>query len=179
VKKDGRCIEGPGWARQAGRGLGRRDRYTRLTICPSSTILTNNYISNSQVKNSVLYFAVFVFFLTTLLTTQVQANAEPTYSANCRALGDGITLTSTGETVLEQRLVKFEPIETYKSMIGQRGMCTIKKDPPGYRWIRCDKRDGSYSEVNNNRISPIEFAADSVQHMASRRHWSGACKVKL
>jgi hypothetical protein len=161
--------------------LGRRDRYTRLTICPSSTILINNYISDSQVKNSVRYLAVFGFFLTTLLTTQVQANAEPTYSANCRALGDGITLTSTKELVLEPRLVKFEPIGSYERN-GQRGVCILKKDPPGYKWIHCNKnQNGSYIDRDGyNRISPIEFAADSVQLGFNRGgYWTGACKVKL
>jgi hypothetical protein len=38
--------------------------------------------------------------------------AETTYNANCKVLGDGISLISTGEIVLEQRLVNFRPIES-------------------------------------------------------------------
>jgi hypothetical protein len=130
------------------------------------------------MKHSLRHLATFGFFLTALLTTREQAKAESTYNASCRALGDAITLTSTGEIVLEQRLVKFKPIETYKAQSGQGGICIIKKDPPGYRWISCWKKDESYVTGDwdyARRISPEEAVANAVQH----RGWSGACKVKL
>jgi hypothetical protein len=106
------------------------------------------------------------------------AKAEETYSASCMAGGDAITLTSTGELVLEGRLVQFKPIETHKAQIQQRGVCVLKKDPPGYRWIPCWKRDGRFATGDweyPRWINPVEAKANSVQY----RGWGGACKVKL
>ena len=106
------------------------------------------------------------------------ASAEQTYRASCRALGDGISFTSTGELVLEQRLVNFLPSGPYIAEKGQQGTCIMKLDPPGYRWVECWKKDGKYATGNWNYphfIKPTTAIANSVQH----RGWSGACKVKL
>lgn len=131
-----------------------------------------------KMKRTLRHLVIFGILCTVTLTTTEQAKAESTYNASCKALGDGITLTRTGEVVLEQRLVKCKPIETYKAQSGQHGVCIIKKDPPGYRWISCWKKDGRYVTGDWDyaiRISPKEAVANAVQH----RGWSGACKVKL
>lgn len=112
------------------------------------------------------------------LTLSPPANAEETYNASCKVLGDAITLTSTGEIVLEQRLIKFKPVETYKAQSGQKGICVMKQDPPGYRWISCWKKDGRFATGDWDYptfIRPSEAVVNSVLY----RGWSGACKVKL
>jgi len=125
------------------------------------------------MKKPLHFLASLAIASTALLMTLEQARAESTYNAACKVFGDGITLTRTGEIVLEQRLVKFKPIENYKPQSGQRGVCIIKKDPPGYKWISCQKLDGSFISVR-----PASFIPDQVQHM-SPRSITGACKVKL
>jgi hypothetical protein len=174
-KNWGSCWEGLGGYAS---GLRSRDRYTRLNLCPTSAILPEQIVQRFKMKDSLRFLTAFAIVSTGLLTTQEQAKAESTYNASCKALGDAITLTSTGELVLEQRLVQFKPIETYKAQSGQRGVCIIKKDPPGYRWISCWKKDGGYVTGDwdyARRVSPKEVIANAVQH----RGWSGACKVRL
>ena len=170
--------EGLGKRGGYGSGLRSRDRYTRLNLCPTSAILPEQIVQRLKMKDSLRFLTAFAIVSTGLLTTQEQAKAESTYNASCKALGDAITLTSTGELVLEQRLVQFKPIETYKAQSGQRGVCIIKKDPPGYRWISCWEKDGGYVTGDwdyARRVSPKEVIANAVQH----RGWSGACKVRL
>ncbi len=104
--------------------------------------------------------------------------ADPTYTAKCTAFGDGLSLSSTGEGVLEQRLVEFKPLGAYIPHEGQKGLCVIKKDPPGFRWVRCWKKDGQYATGDweyPRFITPNLAIPNSVQH----RGWGGACKVKL
>lgn len=106
------------------------------------------------------------------------AFAEETYKASCRALGDGIRLVSTGEPVLEQRLVSFLPLEPYAPQVGQKGVCIMRKDPPGYRWVPCWRKDGRYATgdwEHPHWIRPSQALVNSVLY----RGWSGACKVKL
>lgn len=119
-----------------------------------------------------------VILATTSSTLGLPAKAEETYNASCKAFGDAITLTSTGEIVLEQRLVKFKPFQVENAPSGQRGVCVIKQDPPGYKWIPCWKKDGRFASGNwdyPRYIRPTEAIANSVQY----RGWTGACKVKL
>ena len=121
------------------------------------------------------------FFLAAAITGSLQwiclpAKADQSYSANCEAVGDAIALTSTGEIVLEQRLIAFKP--TGNTNRGQKGICVIKQDPPGHRWIQCWKKDGMFATGHWEHptiINPVEAVANSVQY----RGWSGACKVKL
>jgi hypothetical protein len=104
------------------------------------------------------------------------AFAEETYKASCISMGDGITLVSTGELVLEQRLVSFKPLEPTAS--DGKGVCLMRKDPPGYRWVPCWKRAGRFATgdwENPYWINPSQALVDSVLY----RGWSGACKVKL
>jgi len=118
--------------------------------------------------------------LTIVATASVPALAEETYNARCLAAGDSISLTGTGEIVLEQRLVTFKLVEPDKGM-GSKGICVIKKDPPGFKWIECQKENGMYVTGNYQyptrptRIKPVQAVANSVLY----RGWSGACKVKL
>ena len=113
-----------------------------------------------------------------LISCSKPSSTEYTYTARCNALGDGLSLSSTGEQVLEQRLIEFKPLGTYIPQIGQKGLCVIKKDPPGFSWVRCWKKDGQYATGDweyPHFITPNLAIPNSVQH----RGWSGACKVKL
>ena len=124
------------------------------------------------IITSLIATGSLIFFATS------DAKASRTYNASCKALGDAITFTSTGEVVLEQRLVKFVPSGPYTAQKGQLGTCVMKQDPAGYRWVRCWKKDGKYATGNWDYpyfIKPITAIANSVQYRA----WSGACKVKL
>ena len=119
-----------------------------------------------------------VILATVSLTLGPPAKAQGTYNANCKAGPDHITLTSTGEIVLEQRLVKFKPVEAVDAHSQQRGICVMKQDPPGYRWVSCWKKDGRFVTGNwdyPSLIRPTEAIANSLQY----RGWGGACKVKL
>ena len=119
-----------------------------------------------------------LILVTTSLTFGLPAKSEETYEASCKARGDAITLTTTGESVLEQRLVKFKPIDRYEAQLGQRGVCVMKQDPPGYRWISCWKKGERFAAgdfYNPTFIRPSEAVVNSVLY----RGWAGACKVKL
>lgn len=123
-----------------------------------------------------------LIFVTTSLTFGLPVKAEETYNASCDQIGDGITLTSTGELVLENRLVKFKPTGTYNEYNnrGQRGICVMKQDPPGYKWIFCSK-------INGRLVTNPEFGerpkfinpTEAINSSVSSRQWVGACKVKL
>ena len=121
--------------------------------------------------------------VTTLFNTSCTA-AETTSTIKCEALGDSIIATNTGDLILEPRLIKYEELEEYGSNMsgkrgGQRALCTIKNDPPGYKWVSCSKDGKDYTTYimgSREKIFEIEEAiANRIQH----RGWSGACKVKL
>ena len=123
-------------------------------------------------------------FLAAALFSISCAEAETASKINCEAYGDAVIASNTGEIILEQRLVNYQGLEEYgRNMTGKRGgqraICTVKNDPPGYRWVSCGK-DGkgyiSYSAGSSQKLFEVEEAiANRVQH----RGWSGACKVKL
>ena len=125
----------------------------------------------------------FTLLVATLFSISCTA-AETTSKINCEAYGDAVVASNTGEIILEQRLVNYQELEEYgRNMTGKRGgqraICTVKNDPPGYKWVSCGK-DGkgytSYSAGSSQKLFEVEEAiANSVQH----RGWSGACKVKL
>ena len=116
---------------------------------------------------------------TTSLAFGLPAKAEGTYNASCNQLGDGITLTSTGELVLEPRLVKFRPTEAY-TRAGQRGICVMKQDPPGYKWISCSKKDGRLvTQVTNEEYPKFINPTETITSWSGPGRWSGTCKVKL
>jgi len=123
-----------------------------------------------------------------LLESSKPSFAESTYTARCKAAGDALSYTfiSTGQFLLEQRLVSFEPTEPPSkagALFSQNGICKIRDDPPGYRWVFCGKKDGKYYNISlpgNNWthphfITPNQVIPNSVQY----RGWAGACKVKL
>tara|TARA_B100001964_G_scaffold129434_1_gene143143 strand:+ start:1088 stop:1504 length:417 start_codon:yes stop_codon:yes gene_type:complete len=123
-----------------------------------------------------------------LLESSKPSFAESTYTARCKAAGDALryTFISTGQLLLEQRLVSFEPTEPPSkagALFSQNGICKIRDDPPGYRWVFCGKKDGKYYNISlpgNNWthphfITPNQVIPNSVQY----RGWAGACKVKL
>ena len=120
---------------------------------------------------------------TAVLTTSCTA-AETTSTIKCEALGDAIIATNSGDLILEQRLIQYREMEEYgRNMTGKRGgqraLCTIKNDPPGYKWMSCSKDGKDYSTYimgSRKKIFEVEEAiANRIQH----RGWSGACKIKL
>ena len=110
---------------------------------------------------------------------------ETVSKIKCEALGDAIIATNTYEPILKPRLVKFQRLKKLEGQIntrrGERGICTVKNDPPGYKWVKCGKDGYDYITLpdtygHSRKLFEVEEAvADSVQH----RGWSGACKVKL
>lgn len=127
---------------------------------------------------SKLYAHVAINLIAALYSIIPNAKADQTYSASCKVFGDAITFKSTGELVLEQRLVKFVPSGPYTAQSGQQGTCIMKQDPAGYKWVGCWKKNGRYATGNwdyPHFINPTTAIANSVQY----RGWSGACKVKL
>ncbi len=123
------------------------------------------------------------FLATALLNTSCTA-AETTSKVKCEALGDSIIETNTGDLILEQRLIKYQELEEYgRNMTGKRGgqraICTVTNNPPGYKWVSCVKDSNGYTSYAAGRSQKLfeveEAIANSVQH----RGWSGACKVKL
>ena len=121
-------------------------------------------------------------FVAMALFTNSYAATESTSEIKCEAVGDAVIATNTGELILEQRMVKFKALEEYGrnstgTRGGQRALCIVKNDPPGYRWLPCSKRgDGYIGNGNNLNLLEVEEAvANQVQY----RGWSGACKVKL
>ena len=121
-------------------------------------------------------------FVAMALFTNSCAATESTSEIKCEAVGDAVIATNTGELILEQRMVKFKPLEEYGrnstgSRGGQRALCIVKNDPPGYRWLPCSKRGDSFIRNGNNEnlLKVEEAVANQVQY----RGWSGACKVKL
>jgi len=125
------------------------------------------------------------FLLTVGLTatafaiTLKQAKSEETYEARCETRGEGAILTSTGEDLVEERVTSSRFIDTYSSPPIYRSLCTIKHDPPGYRWVNCYKNTaGDYvrnSDGVEYRISPVVETKGGID----MSRWSGACKVKL
>jgi len=120
-----------------------------------------------------------------MLVSATSCNASETVSnIKCEAYGDAVVAANTGETILEQRLIKYQELEEYGRNMsgnkgGQRAICTIKNDPPGYKWLSCGK-DGTnyitYATGSSQKLFEVEeVITNSVQH----RGWSGACKVKL
>ena len=110
--------------------------------------------------------------------------AENVSKIGCEAYGDAIVASNTGELILEQRLIRYQSLEEYGrhrtgKRGGHRGICTVKNDPPGYRWLPCSKdEDGYVSNVDrrNQKLYEVEEAiANAIQY----RGWSGACKVRL
>ena len=126
----------------------------------------------------------FLLIASTMASATSCKASESVSKINCEAYGDSVIASNTGETILEQRLIKYQGLEQYgKNMTGKRGgqkaICTIKNDPDGYRWLTCSKDGSNYISYVNGRIQRLfeveEAMANSVQH----RGWSGACKVKL
>lgn len=113
------------------------------------------------------------------------AIAKTTYKVNCEAVGDYVLVSATGEAILEQRLENFTPLEPYGRNTtgargGQRAICTIKNDPAGFKWLRCDKREGKYLVYTQGQGDPVAVKPiKAIPNSAQYRGWSGACLIKL
>jgi len=131
-----------------------------------------------QPPSRKLYAHMALILIPIICSSTSDPKADQTYSASCKASGDAITFTSSGESVLEQRLVRFVPSAPYIPYKGQLGTCFIKQDPAGYKWVKCWKKGTKYATGNWDDplfIIPTTAIANSVQY----RGWVGACKVKL
>ena len=126
----------------------------------------------------------FTLIASTLVSTTSCTASETVSKINCEAYGDAVVASNTGDLILEQRLIKYQELEEYgRNMTGKRGgqraICTVKNNPPGYKWVSCGKDEKGYtshSAGSRQQLFEVEEAiANSVQH----RGWSGACKVKL
>ena len=114
------------------------------------------------------------------LALPIPAMADATHKVNCTAQGDSLTVTATGEGILEQRLVNFTPLKSLGSWGDEAGICIIKSDPPGRKWLRCDKEKGKYLVYTRGRSEPFLVKPEkAVSNSAQYRGWSGACLVKL
>lgn len=136
-----------------------------------------------MVKKSARQHLFTACFCLALLTS-TQARAESVSEVTCEAAGDYIILSSTGEAILEQRLVSFKELEPYGlnttgSRGGQRAVCRIKNDPAGYKWVSCGKSGGGYVTYDNGFTSMLRNVVKAVPNEVQYRGWSGACLVKL
>lgn len=141
--------------------------------------------ASAEASKGKMMKTIFTLFLTATAALNTSCTAAETISKiKCEALGDAIIATNSGDLILEQRLIQYQELEEYGTNMtgkrgGQRALCTIKNDPPGYQWIACSKDGKDYTTYimgSRKKIFEVEEAiANSVQH----RGWSGACKVKL
>lgn len=108
--------------------------------------------------------------------------AEQTVDMQCIANGDSLIFVSNGLWVPHSRLLRFRPLETYGKPGGQRSICTVKVDPPGYRWLSCYKQgSGPYmaSRSDDSRYllsSVVQAIKDPYE--GGGRAWVGSCKVR-
>ena len=113
-----------------------------------------------------------------VITAFTPTFGEPILKIKCQSRGDSMVRSDSGEPLLEQRLISFSPT-TMRTRQGEiHGICTIRTDPPGYKWVTCGKEaNGAYYTGNWDSpipINPVEAIANIVQH----RSWRGACKIR-
>ena len=112
------------------------------------------------------------------LTSRIFGLGEPILKVKCQSRGDSMVRSDSGELLLQQRLISFAPTKMRTRQGEIHGICTIRTDPPGYKWVSCDKEsNGTYFTGNWDSpipINPVEAIANSVQH----RSWRGACKIR-
>jgi hypothetical protein len=127
--------------------------------------------------------ATSIGLMTSLFLGSPVQSAEPTVDLPCVTNGDSLIFTSSRLWVPESRLVRFRPLERYGGTGGQRAICTVKVDPPGYRWLSCYRGvSGPYmaSRSDDSRYplpNVIEAVADPNASLG-RISFSGSCKVK-
>lgn len=134
------------------------------------------------LKSSTLLSLMLASIATTL---NQHALADSVSRVNCEALGDSVIFSSTGEVILEQRLVQFDPLEEYGlnntgRRGGQKALCTVKDDPPGFRWTSCSKSGGSYVNYDNSGTpTTLSGVVQALPNSVQQRGWAGACLIKL
>lgn len=112
--------------------------------------------------------------------------SESSFKAECFAVGDGIILTATSESVSEHRLVSFTSTPNFQDDLvripdfARPGQCVIKTDPPGHKWVMCMKRDPSsqdYRSLENDHNWKLKVVK-ALPNYRQFRGWSGSCLVK-
>lgn len=147
------------------------------------------FLKAANINKTIFHQRFFKYFFASVaiafFASTIPALADSVYKVDCEGAGDFILLSSTGEAILEQRLARFIPLErdglnTTGKRGGQRGICFIKIDTPGYKWLSCGKGNGEYVIFPRGYdypepIKPVKAIVNSVLY----RGWSGACLIKL
>ena len=126
----------------------------------------------------------FVLIVSTLFSATSCTASETVSKINCEAYGDAVFASNTGDLILEQRLIKYQELEEYgRNMTGKRGgqraICTVKNNPPGYKWVSCGKDEKGYISYSAGRSQKLFEVEEAIANIVQYRGWSGACKVKL
>lgn len=124
-----------------------------------------------------------LLFACTIASNPSEAS-ETVSEVKCESFGDAVIATNTNEYILEQRLTKFQPLEqpgryTTGPRGGQKAICTIKNDPPGYKWVSCSKEGNNYTTSTGGSSQKLFEVEEALANNIQYRGWSGACKVKL
>ena len=140
-------------------------------------------IDKGSTKKMLRQASAFLLVACTIATNPSQAS-ETVSRIKCEAGGDVVIATNTNELILEQRLLQFQPLEeagryTTGARGGQRAICTIKNDPPGYKWVACGKEGNNYTTSSRGSIQKLFEVEEAIANSVQYRGWSGACKVKL
>ena len=148
-------------------------------VAKSMPILRKKLLKPMTFKGLRLVLIVSTLFSATSCTA-----SETVSKINCEAYGDAVFASNTGDLILEQRLIKYQELEEYgRNMSGKRGgqraICTIKNNPPGYKWVSCGKDEKGYISNSAGRSQKLFEVEEAIANSVQYRGWSGACKVKL
>jgi hypothetical protein len=112
--------------------------------------------------------------------TFISKEDSKTYIANCVVLGDSVSFMSTGEGVPQTRLINFASSSSFVSaegINGEKGTCTLKENPKGFRWIHCYKKGNQYVSYRKNGVS---YAVNAHKAIISRESYRGGdCLIKI
>ena len=148
-------------------------------VAKSMPILRKKLLKPMTFKGLRLVLIVSTLFSATSCTA-----SETVSKINCEAYGDAVFASNTGDPILEQRLIKYQELEEYgRNMTGKRGgqraICTVKNNPPGYKWVSCGKDEKGYISYSAGRSQKLFEVEEAIANIVQYRGWSGACKVKL
>ena len=136
-------------------------------------------MKNSSLA-SVLIGAAFGAILDLALPVDA-ISSERIVNRACFIFGDSLIFADTRLHVPESRLARYRKIRNTSS--GEEGVCSVKTDPPGFRWLSCYRDiagNGGYmsSRGDDSRyyLGNVIEAVPGIQ--ISTRVWQGSCKVR-